>query len=67
MNPALQLLWKSRAPLDKDDHDLELISPRLSGADLTWLKLAICEVHPNSPWLGDGGPATKPGLNRYLT
>ncbi|WP_147918084.1 nucleotidyltransferase domain-containing protein [Ruania zhangjianzhongii] len=51
VNPAVQLLWKSARPVDKDDEDRAAILPVLTRTDRRWLTDAIERAHPQSPWL----------------
>lgn len=48
--PAVQLLWKAKAPVPKDERDYELVVPRLPTTERTWLGEAIRLAHPTSPW-----------------
>lgn len=54
VHPAVQLLWKSARPMDKDDQDRAAILPVLSSADRQWLIEAVQRAHPHSPWLDEG-------------
>jgi hypothetical protein len=54
--PSVQLLWKAKAPLEKDEHDYALAVPGLSAGERAWLGQAIRLAHPDSAW------ATRPGL-----
>jgi hypothetical protein len=48
--PAVQLLWKSKAPTAKDELDRAAVRPLLPDAERAWLDGAIALVHPSSPW-----------------
>lgn len=48
--PAVQLLWKAKAPLPKDEHDWRIAVPKLSDDELVWLARAIAVAHPQSSW-----------------
>ena len=54
--PAVQLLWKARAPRDVDEHDLRVTIGRLPQSERVWLGAAVRTAHPESPW------ATRPEL-----
>lgn len=54
VNPAVQLLWKSARPVDKDYHDRAVILPALRAADHQWLTAAVQRAHPQSPWPDEG-------------
>lgn len=49
-NPAVQLLWKAKAPRPQDEHDLALVLPRLTAGERDWLRCSIRTAHPQSPW-----------------
>ena len=48
--PAVQLLWKAKAPLAKDELDRAAVEPRLAERERRWLADAIALAHPASPW-----------------
>ena len=48
--PAVQLLWKSANPTEKDELDRDAVTPLLPAAECTWLADAIVLAHPDSPW-----------------
>ena len=50
ISPAVQLLWKAKGPLPKDEHDYQLVVPRLLESERRWLGDAIRLAHPSSPW-----------------
>jgi hypothetical protein len=49
--PEIQLLYKAKHHLDKDEHDFRLTVARLSGEQCSWLRDALTIVHPDDPWL----------------
>jgi len=49
--PEVQLLYKAKHHLDKDEHDFNVTTPRLSAAQREWLRAALEIVHPDDPWL----------------
>jgi hypothetical protein len=49
--PEVQLLYKAKHHLDKDERDFEAAVPRLSGAQRAWLRAALELAHPDDPWL----------------
>jgi hypothetical protein len=49
--PEVQLLYKAKHHLEKDEHDFERALPRLHQPQRTWLKDALGVVHPDDPWL----------------
>lgn len=51
--PATQLLWKSRDPRTRDEHDLSVIHGALNARDRRWLRESIQLAHPGSPWADD--------------
>jgi hypothetical protein len=48
--PAVQLLWKSKAPAEKDELDRTVVVPLLTDDERRWLADAIELAHPASPW-----------------
>jgi hypothetical protein len=52
VNPAVQLLWKARDPVAKDEADFAAVEPFLAADDRLWLAGAVAAAHPLSPWLG---------------
>lgn len=50
VNPAVQLLWKAKAPRPQDDQDLSALLPGLSSAERRWLTESIRLSCPTSPW-----------------
>jgi hypothetical protein len=49
--PEIQLLYKAKHHLDKDEHDFEAVTPRMSTEQHEWLAWALEIVHPDDPWL----------------
>jgi hypothetical protein len=47
--PEIQLLYKARHHLDKDEHDFRLTVGRLSPERRTWLRGALEIIHPGDP------------------
>jgi hypothetical protein len=41
VNPAVQLLWKAKAPLPEDEIDLARVLPLLPSDERAWLRAAI--------------------------
>jgi hypothetical protein len=50
VNPAVQLLWKARDVVGKDQLDFDAVAPRLPATERAWLAEAIALAHPESPW-----------------
>jgi hypothetical protein len=50
VNPAVQLLWKAKEPLPKDETDLANVLPLLPPDERAWLQAAIALAHPDCPW-----------------
>lgn len=48
--PEIVLLFKSKAPREKDVRDFQNVLPRLSPAQRAWLRRAIARAHPASPF-----------------
>lgn len=48
--PAVQLLWKAKAPTGKDELDRAVVGPQLPEVERVWLADAIALAHPASPW-----------------
>jgi hypothetical protein len=48
--PAVQLLYKAKAPVAKDERDWEITVPKLPADEHAWLAHAIATAHPESPW-----------------
>jgi hypothetical protein len=48
--PAVQLLWKAKAPGAKDELDRAAVLPMLAEDERAWLAGAIALAHPASPW-----------------
>ncbi|MEU1885057.1 hypothetical protein ABZ491_06170 [Micromonospora rifamycinica] len=51
--PVTQLLWKSRDPCPRDEHDLDVAHRLLGPAQRRWLRAAVRRAHPHSPWSDD--------------
>jgi hypothetical protein len=49
--PHGALLYKAKAPRPKDEADLEVALPTLSGAQRAWLRDALERAHPGHAWL----------------
>jgi hypothetical protein len=49
--PEIQLLYKAKHHLEKDEHDFRTALPRLSAEQREWLRRALEIVHPEDPWL----------------
>jgi Aminoglycoside-2''-adenylyltransferase len=49
--PEIQLLYKAKHHLEKDEHDFEATVPRLSLEQRAWLRQSLQVVHPGDPWL----------------
>ena len=49
--PEIQLLYKAKHHLEKDEHDFRAALPRLSPEQREWLRRALEIVHPGDPWL----------------
>ena len=49
--PDVQLLYKAKHHLDKDERDFEAALPRLSAAQRAWLREALEIAHPGDAWL----------------
>jgi len=49
-NPAVQLLWKAKAPRPQDDQDFAALLPALSDRERSWLTESIRLSCPASPW-----------------
>jgi hypothetical protein len=50
VNPAVQLLWKAKAPQPKDEIDFDAVLERLPVRERAWLTAAVALAHPASPW-----------------
>jgi hypothetical protein len=53
--PEIQLLYKAKHHLDKDEHDFAVTVPRLDHEQRSWLRRALEVVHPDDPWLAQLG------------
>jgi hypothetical protein len=49
--PEIQLLYKAKHQLEKDEHDFRLTLPRLDAGRREWLRTALGLVHPRHSWL----------------
>ena len=49
--PEIQLLYKARAPRQKDRADFDLVAPALDDGARTWLIEALETAHPDADWL----------------
>jgi hypothetical protein len=49
--PEIQLLYKAKHHLEKDEHDFQVTAPRLSREQREWLTRSLGVVHPADPWL----------------
>ena len=51
--PEIQLLYKAKHHLEKDEHDFRAAVPLLSPQQREWLKQSLEVVHPGDPWLAE--------------
>lgn len=51
LSPAVVLLYKAKAPRQKDEADFRMTVPRLALSDREWLRQALERVHPGHHWL----------------
>ena len=51
LSPEIVLLYKSKAPRERDDQDLANMLPSLAESRRAWLRKAISTAHPTSPWV----------------
>lgn len=49
--PAVQLLYKSSAPRDKDEADFRAVREVLGDRERTWLSESLSVTSPSHPWL----------------
>jgi hypothetical protein len=49
--PEVQLLYKARHDVEKNEHDFALAAPRLTEEQRTWLRGALELVHPGHQWI----------------
>jgi hypothetical protein len=49
--PEIQLLYKAKHHLEKDEHDFRATIGRLTDERRSWLRQALEVVHPGDPWL----------------
>jgi hypothetical protein len=48
--PQVVLLYKAKAPRDKDHEDFQLVLPMLRAEAKDWLAAALAACHPGHPW-----------------
>jgi Aminoglycoside-2''-adenylyltransferase len=48
--PEVVLLFKAKAPRDKDHEDFQLVLPKLRSEAKNWLAAALAACHPGHPW-----------------
>ena len=48
--PEVVLLYKAKAPRDRDHEDFQLVLPKLRSEAKSWLAAALAECHPGHPW-----------------
>lgn len=53
LRPEIQLLYKSKAPRDRDEQDLRAVLPSLDRAARDWLRGALERTAPGHPWIGE--------------
>lgn len=53
--PEIQLLYKAKHHLDKDERDFRATVGHLDEEQLAWLRQALEIVHPGDPWLAELG------------
>ena len=51
LKPEGVLLYKAKAPREKDEKDFSLCAPLMEPAARVWLKDSLARVHPSHPWL----------------
>lgn len=51
LNPAIALLFKSKKPQPKDQHDFETVLPDLRSEDRIWLRRALLTSDPEHAWI----------------
>jgi hypothetical protein len=49
--PEIVLLYKAKAPRERDEADFAAVAPALDERRRRWLRDAIARVHPGHPWL----------------
>jgi len=49
--PEVQLLYKSKAPRDKDEADFTTVVPCLDASRKNWLRDALLVADPGNPWI----------------
>jgi hypothetical protein len=50
LRPEIVLLYKAKAPREKDEQDFVALLPALDAAQATWLIEALERCHPGHPW-----------------
>ena len=50
VTPAVQLLWKAKAPTSKDEIDKAAVFDLLDPSEREWLSASIALAHADSPW-----------------
>jgi hypothetical protein len=55
MAPEIQLLYKSKGALPKDEHDFAQALPRMSPTQRDWLAKSLRTLHGEHPWLAKLG------------
>jgi hypothetical protein len=55
--PEVQLLYKARHDVEKNEHDFGLAAPRLTEEQRAWLREALELVHPGHRWIDALCPA----------
>jgi len=48
--PEIQLLYKAKAPRDKDEMDFVRVAPHLAPERRQWLRASLAAVQPGHPW-----------------
>jgi len=51
LSPEIQLLYKSKRLLEKDEQDFAEVLPLLTPAQRRWLRAALVTEHADHPWL----------------
>ncbi len=51
--PEIVLLFKAKAPKEKDQADFETLMPRMAYDRRAWLRAALEVAHPGHRWLAD--------------
>jgi hypothetical protein len=53
--PEIVLLFKAKAPTEKDEADLAVTLPMLTRHQIEWLQKALEIVHPKQQWTAQLG------------